>query len=550
MLCPYIGRHVLSMSISPSEKEVLLRIYIGQNIREEGILQSGISQKEEIKTLLSKNLIKENHWYLDQFLTSHEGSALAKKLVMERIAETQGQLQHRIQHIPKRILGFFIQRYISKRLVFSTQKPSLSDSWEDRILTDGRIWVMWNEMWSVLESLGFSVRAYSYVSSRGGELRDLCYVISSEVKESLVTRHLAFDFAPEEESRLNLYPVVATGSRIVTSMNVDEARQGFLQLLKDHSVDETQVAEIINEMSRDKITSEYRGLLSENKPFDVADQRRLQTYLDMTIIEPATKTLLGSAQAKGFLAVCKEDTEQECLDRMLFGSRRDWFDRVREVRKGDMGFLLNLDTDVLHGVFKAESEGTMNIVPDAWGGRFPAQVKVSWEKRYEGIANARQLLSDLGVPHFRFILTSKEATSVCALFEAPEKFGMVTVVRRRGAPQERIITTEDGHNVRSKAECMIDDWLYRHDLLHAYELPLPREPDLTCDFYVPKADCYIEYWGLEDDEQYLKRKEKKVNIYQKHGLNLISLNEKDVQRLRYILRKELLRYLPKDYVLH
>ena len=255
------------------------------------------------------------------------------------------------------------------------------------------------------------------------------------------------------------------------------------------------------------------------------------------------------SELKGFIAVCRNDTERECFDRMLFGSVMRYWDSVEEVQKGDVGFLLNLDTDVLYGVFRAESDGTKNIIPEAWGSRFPAQVRVSWETKHEGIANARQLLKDLGIPYFRFVLTSKEATSTRALFEAPEKLGMVTLVRRRGAPQERIITSEDGHNVRSKAECMIDEWLYRHDLVHAYEQRLPIEPDFISDLYVPKADCYIEYWGLEDDEQYLRRKEKKVNIYQKHGLKLIGLNDKDVRNLRYVLPKELLRHLPRGYVL-
>jgi len=255
------------------------------------------------------------------------------------------------------------------------------------------------------------------------------------------------------------------------------------------------------------------------------------------------------SELKGFIAVCRNDTERECFDRMLFGSVMRYWNSVKRVQKGDVGFLLNLDTDVLYGLFRAESDGTMNIVPEAWGARFPAQVKVSWETKYERIAKARQLLSDLGIPHFRFTLTSREATLVCALFEAPEKLEMVTVVRRRGGPQERTFTAEDGHNVRSKAECMIDDWLYRHDLIHAYEQRLPIEPDFISDFYVPKADCYIEYWGLEDYEQYRSRKEKKVNIYQKHGLKLIGLNDKDVQKLRYVLPKELLRYLPEGYVL-
>ncbi len=43
----------------------------------------------------------------------------------------------------------------------------------------------------------------------------------------------------------------------------------------------------------------------------------------------------------------------------------------------------------------------------------------------------------------------------------------------------------DGHMVRSKAEMVIDNWLYMAELIHAYERKLPIEEDVYCDFYIP-----------------------------------------------------------------
>ncbi len=65
----------------------------------------------------------------------------------------------------------------------------------------------------------------------------------------------------------------------------------------------------------------------------------------------------------------------------------------------------------------------------------------------------------------------------------------------------------DGHFVRSKAEMLIDNWLYMAEIVHAYERKLPVEEDAYCDFYIPTGKVYIEYWGYEEDSKYLKRKE-------------------------------------------
>ena len=105
----------------------------------------------------------------------------------------------------------------------------------------------------------------------------------------------------------------------------------------------------------------------------------------------------------------------------------------------------------------------------------------------------------------------------------------------------------DGHFVRSKAEMLIDNWLYMAEIIHAYERKLPIEEDVYSDFYLPTGKVYIEYWGYENDSKYLHRKKEKIEIYEKYGFNLIELNEDDVQNLDDKLPKLLLKFGIKAY---
>ena len=106
--------------------------------------------------------------------------------------------------------------------------------------------------------------------------------------------------------------------------------------------------------------------------------------------------------------------------------------------------------------------------------------------------------------------------------------------------------TEDGHWVRSKAELIIDNWLYRGRIVHAYERRVPIEEKLLCDFFIPIGKVWIEYWGLED-EKYLKRKKLKKELYRKYDKNLIELTDKDIEKLDDILPLKLRPYLPSNF---
>ncbi len=159
-----------------------------------------------------------------------------------------------------------------------------------------------------------------------------------------------------------------------------------------------------------------------------------------------------------------------------------------------------------------------------------------------------------GVPYVRWperILQSKVLRETIEHFQGSQN----------GNANERVNTDEksfrekfvarhratDGHFVRSKAEMLIDNWLYMAGIVHAYERKLPIEEDVYSDFYIPTGKVYIEYWGYENDAKYQKRRRKKVELYKKYGFNLIELTDKDVQNLDDILPRMLLKYGVRAY---
>ncbi len=118
---------------------------------------------------------------------------------------------------------------------------------------------------------------------------------------------------------------------------------------------------------------------------------------------------------RGFLFACTKKTESDCFERMLFGTDRVYAPIVIRVRKGDLLFLNNLDTDVLYGVFRAVSDGDSNIQPDAWKGKYPYQVKADIVGEKTSLENARKHLKKLGIKR-NMPIVGKKLTNLLDLF--------------------------------------------------------------------------------------------------------------------------------------
>lgn len=110
------------------------------------------------------------------------------------------------------------------------------------------------------------------------------------------------------------------------------------------------------------------------------------------------------------------------------------------------------------------------------------------------------------------------------------------------------LRTRDGHLVRSRAEIIVDDYLFENRIWHVYEKRLPvAEEDLYCDFYLPEHDVYIEIWGRRDQE-YVARRERKEKVYCGAGLQLISLGDEHIDDTDLLVKALLQRGIGKTRI--
>lgn len=100
---------------------------------------------------------------------------------------------------------------------------------------------------------------------------------------------------------------------------------------------------------------------------------------------------------RGFIFACTQKSENECLRRLLFCTDQVYGPIVIRIRQGDLVFLNNVETNMLHGVFKATSDGGFNIQPNAFNGRYPYQVQVEPLGQMISLTSAKSLLQKRGI---------------------------------------------------------------------------------------------------------------------------------------------------------
>jgi len=260
------------------------------------------------------------------------------------------------------------------------------------------------------------------------------------------------------------------------------------------------------------------------------------------------KAEIAARPLSGYVFVCNNRTERECLEKKLFGLQKSKWDRVSQVKRGDILFLLNYVTNRLHGVFEATSDGMLDMDPSAFDGYFPAQVRVRRKMRCSSLDEASLLplikrgwirVSRRGVLLFPDRLDPKFIDELWRIFlQVPHvpsaKIGLVGY------------KVKDGHITRSYGERQVDDWLHEHlPYKHDYNCPVKRAKlEVLCDWYIPKIDLYIEYWEKkpwrETSAIELKRK-----FYEAHSLRAIDIYEDDLRLADRIIPARIREVAPK-----
>jgi len=135
---------------------------------------------------------------------------------------------------------------------------------------------------------------------------------------------------------------------------------------------------------------------------------------------------------RGHIFACTKSTEKECLEGMVFGTNKIYAEKINRVKAGDKLFLLNVDSDKLYGTFQATSDGGFNLVPEAWKGKYPYQVRVGRHKEeIKEMENAKKVLSKMGIS-WKGSLDEYQTKAILSYLGDPQAFDWGPLAAERG----------------------------------------------------------------------------------------------------------------------
>jgi DNA modification methylase len=125
---------------------------------------------------------------------------------------------------------------------------------------------------------------------------------------------------------------------------------------------------------------------------------------------------------------------------MLFATSKVYGDNVLKIKKGDLLFLFNLDSDTLYGTFRAKSDGGKNLVPEAWKGRYPYQVHVERNGKVYSAEGAKKIISYM-VSSWHQPLDPRRADALSNYLEKRDASKLVPAKRSEDEAKPRLAST-------------------------------------------------------------------------------------------------------------
>lgn len=254
-------------------RDALAHVYIGQRIRSEGILQQDcVHHSKEIEGLLVRGLLGERWWYSHHlYFTTPRGDAKAREVVSVRLQAHQRDLIEIISQVPQRALRYLVESIFvgethdhhTGRQVFPAGRwGTLDVAWASRgeirylcLLNAPEIRQWRDRILEQLTDWGLAVKARSYVSTRGGEIREQEYVLAPEVQAFLLDYAIKLDswlpMPAELEEYHKLYHFLDNAGRSTApGMERLIVREGFGEsYLSNYGLAETSVHDALRTLS-------------------------------------------------------------------------------------------------------------------------------------------------------------------------------------------------------------------------------------------------------------------------------------------------------------
>ena len=374
--------------LTEEEKEILKEIYIGQNIRSEGIRKKHFNQEQLLtieKLITLHKLVEEGNFYKTNVIkTTEKGESFGKEIIQEIINKTKELLLKELKNIPKPVLEFLFFDYPHPIYEINGERNYFS-SWEGFLINTEKINENVNKLSDILYECNLEVKTHYYVATRGGETRNLHIIFPGELKDFLVKSNLiSHGLSEEVKEQIKLLYLLFKIKEILNIEDYDTRRRNYWTMLQQTKIDETQIKQIIDKFKSKGITTEYKFVTDENFLFRIKDIARYDVFLKKSVddyltsvlegkVKPITKQKIQKAKfeknssltnhAKTFIVLGDFELRIRnfILNRMREGDEenKEWYEKLKKIKSS------NRDISLLGILKRRESEDKKNrILPE------------------------------------------------------------------------------------------------------------------------------------------------------------------------------------------
>ncbi len=116
-------------------------------------------------------------------------------------------------------------------------------------------------------------------------------------------------------------------------------------------------------------------------------------------------------------------------------------------------------------------------------------------------------------------------------------------------------TTLQNEKVKSRSEAKIANYLSQNNIDYRYEKQIHMKVKwahkryrnkFKPDFYLPKYDVYIEYFGLWEQPKYQKKARQKMAIYHSNRIKLIPIFPNTLKNIDWSIKKDIRKLTGKE----
>ena len=248
--------------------DALAFVYIAQYARSDGPNRAGVlaadcqQYKDEIGQLIVQGALREQHWVsLLGYVTTVNGSAHAATIIQQRLEQGRDAIKNILADLPLNFLRFLYQEVIETQNTDGRSlQPVVSIGFRDDLLPDSvgnhlcllndpRVKKLRDDVLDAIVKIGLATKVHTYVSSHGGRVDGMLYVVTPELSifleeylksSGLLSIETLFDEHLEHLHRM--YHVLAD------SVNTNWNREAWYVHGEGHGVGRAETKKVLDEL--------------------------------------------------------------------------------------------------------------------------------------------------------------------------------------------------------------------------------------------------------------------------------------------------------------